>query len=44
MFKLADGILRSAGENARLSVFKAQGSWLLFGSLMTLGTEHCIFY
>uniref|UniRef100_H2Y0W9 HEAT repeat-containing protein 5B n=1 Tax=Ciona intestinalis TaxID=7719 RepID=H2Y0W9_CIOIN len=38
IFKLAEDMLRSVGQNSRLSLFRTQGGWLMIGSLLTLGS------
>ncbi|XP_071161425.1 HEAT repeat-containing protein 5B-like isoform X1 [Mytilus edulis] len=38
LFNLAEELLRTASQNSRLSLQRTQSGWLLFGSLMTLGT------
>ncbi|XP_078491480.1 HEAT repeat-containing protein 5B-like [Ciona intestinalis] len=38
IFKVAEDMLRSVGQNSRLSLFRTQGGWLMIGSLLTLGS------
>ena len=43
VFKVAEDLLQSITQNPRLSIFRAQGAWLLVGSLMTLGKRNVFF-
>ncbi|CAK8692902.1 unnamed protein product [Clavelina lepadiformis] len=37
IFNVAEKILRSVGQNTKISIFRTQSGWLLIGALMTLG-------
>lgn len=38
VFSMAEDLLRTASQNSRMSLHRTQASWLILGSIMTLGT------